>query len=196
MVPKRELLPFPARRGGGGRHTVDRHHLSTGVVFHGLHHLCDLTGQPLPNRPVDGISLKPLLVDDMAQRPSPVFFWNYDASTETSVEREPYIDPQLQEGTTPLVKMMAGKYTRSFTNFHHPVIEESNYAGPKAVLASRYKLVIDGERSASRELFDIRNDPYETTNLIDDLPAIATTLENQLLEWQHSVLNSLTGADY
>jgi arylsulfatase A-like enzyme len=158
--------------------------------------LCDLTGQPLPNRPVDGISLKPLLLDDMAQRPSPVFFWNYDARTETSVEREPYIDPQLQEGTTPLVKMMDGKYTRSFTNFHHPVIEETNYAGPKAVLASRYKLVIDGERSASRELFDIRNDPYETTNLIEDLPAIATTLENQLLEWQHSVLKSLTGADY
>lgn len=158
--------------------------------------LCELTGQALPNRPIDGVSLVPLLNADMEERPAPVIFWNYDTRAETSVEREPYIDPKLQEGTTPLVKMMAGKYTRSFTNFHHPEIKDSDYGGARAVLGNRYKLVIDGGEGHSTELFDLIKDPYETNNLAEELPALTSIFENQLLEWQHSVLKSLTGADY
>jgi hypothetical protein len=29
-------------------------------------------------------------------------------------DAEPYIDPELQEGTTPLAKIMGGKFTRTF----------------------------------------------------------------------------------
>ena len=158
--------------------------------------LCELSGQSLPDRPLDGISLVPLFEGTLKERPSPIFFWSYDTHAETAVEREPYIDPPLQEGTTPLVKMMDGKYTRTFRNFVHPVIRDSDYAGSKTVVSSRYKLVVDGEKSSDIELFDLINDPYETTNLVTELPAIAATLEDQLSDWQDSVLNSLTGADY
>ncbi|CAN5804265.1 hypothetical protein BH23PLA1_BH23PLA1_18760 [soil metagenome] len=46
------------------------------------------------------------------------------------------------------------------------------------------------------KLFDVRNDPAEEHNLIVDKPEIAKDLEQQLRNWQESVLNSLQGADY
>lgn len=158
--------------------------------------LCALAGQALPDRPLDGINLVSLLDGKMSSRPEPIYFWEYDTNWETSTERKPYIEPSLQDGTTPLVKQMSGKYTRSFVNFHHPVIQEADYAGPKAVLDNRYKLVLDGRRDSGIELFDLTNDPYETTDLSSAMPTLVESMKDQLREWQDSVLNSLTGADY
>ena len=160
--------------------------------------LCELAGEPLPDRPLDGISLKPLIDGGMTERPSPICFWNYDTSREDEGDPEPYIDPKLQEGTTPLVKIMDGRFTRNFRNFHHPNISDEDFSGPKAVLDNRYKLVVDGEpgEESRSELFDLRNDQAEEKNLIETEPEIAKDLDRQLREWQESVLNSLTGADY
>ncbi len=156
--------------------------------------LCELVGQPLPGRPVDGISLVPLIQGNMTERPAPICFWNFDPGNEK--EGQPYIDPELQVGTTPLVKQMNGVYTRSFTNFHHPAIVESDFNGPRAILDNRYKLVIDGASGSGRELFDVINDPGEQHNLLEEQSQVAAKLAEQLEEWQHSVLRSLTGADY
>jgi hypothetical protein len=56
--------------------------------------------------------------------------------------------------------------------------------------------VIDGEKDNGIELFDIVRDPYETTNLAEELPAITASLQDQMKDWQDSVLKSLTAADY
>jgi arylsulfatase A-like enzyme len=160
--------------------------------------VCDVLGLPLPDRPLDGISLKPLIDGEMPQRPSPICFWNYDAGREMKSGLEPYLIPKLQEGTTPLVKMMAGRLTRNFRNFRHPRITEQDFGGPRAVLDNRYKLVVHDKpgRKSQVELFDLRDDPAEKSNLIEAKPEIAESLKRQLRDWQQSVLNSLTGADY
>jgi hypothetical protein len=49
---------------------------------------------------------------------------------------------------------------------------------------------------ATRQLFDLREDPAEENDLIEAKPDVARNLERQLRDWQQSVLNSLTGADY
>ena len=157
---------------------------------------CDLVGQPLPNRPLDGISLKPLLEGKMTKRPSPIFFWNYDWSQEAVRNPEPYIDPRLQEGKIPLVKLRNGLFTRNFENYRHPEIVDKDYLGGRAILDDRYKLVVDGQRNSGTELFDLRNDPAEKINLFEAEPELAKKLGQQLRDWQDSVLNSLTGADY
>lgn len=158
--------------------------------------LCEIAGQSLPQRPLDGISLAALLDGRMTERPRPIGFWNGRPRRDPAAK--PYIDPELQKGTTPLVKLAAEGATRNFQNFHHPDIREEDYAGPRAILDNRYKLVLAGEggREGTKELFDVRRDPAEKNNLIKTHPAEAAKLERQLREWQHSVLTSLTGADY
>ncbi|QXD22697.1 sulfatase-like hydrolase/transferase [Opitutia bacterium ISCC 51] len=158
--------------------------------------LAELVGQPLPDRPIDGVSLTPLLSGEMKERPSPIMFWNFDTGPEEANSDKPYIDPKLQEGTTPLIKMMAGKYTRTFRNYHHSEIKDTDYNGSRTLLHERYKLVIDGEKDNGVELFDVVRDPYETTNLAEELPAITASLQDQMKNWQDSVINSLTAADY
>ena len=160
--------------------------------------LCELAGRPLPNRPLDGISLAPLIDGDMQERPSPIFFWSFNTGRAFSGDSKPYIEPGLQEGTTPLVKMMAGKYTRTFRNFHYPEISQQDFGGARTVLDNRYKLVVDAQtgKKLAIELFDLTNDPAEKENLVESHKPIAEKMEKQLHDWQQSVLESLTGADY
>lgn len=159
--------------------------------------LCALVGQPLPNRPLDGIDLSPVLDGQLNERPEPLFFWNYNTAGLKRSSPQPWIDPELQRGTTPLVKLMGGKATRDFINYRHPDISEADYLGPRAIIDGDYKLVIHESRgTGKRELFDLASDPAEKTNLIDQRPTIAETLSARLHDWQQSVLHSLTGADY
>ena len=157
--------------------------------------ICELVGQPLPDRPLDGISLQPLLDDDMTQRPTPICFWNYNTSREAA-GGDPWIESELQTGTTPLVKMMDGRFTRNFRNHHHNSISDADFTGSRAILGNRYKLVIDGQGQSGSELFDMHNDQAEEHNLIDTRAETAADLSEQLRTWQESVLESLTGADY
>ena len=160
--------------------------------------LCHLAGQPLPDRPLDGINLMPLIDGEMTLRPTPICFWNYDTKHESASKPGPYIDPKLQEGTTPLVKKMGGRLTRNFSNFRHPAVTEQDFAGPRAIVDNGYKLVIAGQggNASLKELFDLREEPAEKNNLIDSQPETAKRLERELRAWQESVLKSLTGADY
>jgi arylsulfatase len=160
--------------------------------------VCALTGIDIPHRPIDGIDLTPLLDDRMRERPEPICFWSFNTSGGSEQKQTPWIDPQLQVGTTPLVKLMAGRATRTFQNFHHPAIHDQDFHGTRTILGSRYKLVITEKqgRDSSKELFDLRADPAETTNVIESHGEVAKELNSQLRTWQQSVLESLTGADY
>jgi hypothetical protein len=93
---------------------------------------------------------------------------------------------------------MNGRLTRDFRNFHHPRITEQDFAGPRAILDHRYKLVMTGRAGGVSvgELFEVRDDPAEKNNLAQAKPEVARQLARQLRAWQQSVLGSLTGADY
>ncbi len=158
--------------------------------------LAALAGQPLPTRPLDGIDLTSLLDGEMTRRPTPIFFWSFDVAGYQGREGAPYIEPALQEGTTPLVKLMDGISTRVFRNFHHPWVDPRDRAGARVVMDNDYKLVVDGTRETGIELFNLVDDPAETTNLASREPATVERLREALEVWQTSTLESLTGADY
>jgi len=175
-----------------GQITVPRASSVNSVTSDILPTLCAIVEAPMPERPLDGVSLAPLLAGEM-ERAEPIEFWSYDAGHETKTKREPYIDPALQVGTTPLAKQMNGAYTRTFRNLKHPEIEDADFGGRKSIIDGRYKLVVaDG----ARELYDLQDDEAETRNVIEEHAEIATELEERLVAWQRSVLESLTGADY
>jgi arylsulfatase A-like enzyme len=162
--------------------------------------LCALVGQPLPSRPLDGINVQPILDGiTMNERPAPIHFWAYDVRRFANLEAKPYIDPALQEGTTPLAKFMGGKATRDFKNYHHPTPQgEMDFRGARAIIDGRFKLVIHDQNGPDpkHELFDLVADPGEKNDLIMQQPTIADTLKGQLRHWQQSVLHSLAGGDY
>jgi arylsulfatase A-like enzyme len=160
--------------------------------------VCSLVGQPLPQRPLDGIDLTPLLDGNLTERPRPLFFWEFNTARTDGTKRIPYIDPEQQKGTTPLVKRMNGKATRDFTNFRHPTIAEADYLGPRTIIDGRFKLVIHERQNAEplHELFDLAADPAEKTNLLDQQPDLGKKLQQRLRQWQESVVLSLTGKDY
>lgn len=162
--------------------------------------LCDLAGKPVPDRPLDGISLVTLFSGEMEERKQPICFWQFDWQTvrKANPELKPWIAPELQEGTTPLVKYMGDKLTRNFQNFHHPQVDEAQFRGARTIIEGRYKLVIGGERGAPEavELFDLVEDQGEEVNLASGRPNVAQSLKKQLRSWQESVMESLSGADY
>jgi len=160
--------------------------------------LAELTQQQLPERPYDGISLVPFFTDPNKKRDQPLGFWQFEPGKVFGGEAKPYIDPILQEGTTPLKKMMAGKFTRSFRNNIYSQISENDYSGERALFINNYKLVVEGQspNQEGYELYDIYLDPAERKNLADDYPDLVRTMREELRAWQESVLRSLTGADY
>ncbi|MBI3879602.1 MAG: sulfatase-like hydrolase/transferase [Verrucomicrobia bacterium] len=161
--------------------------------------ICALTGQPLPNRPLDGIDLTPLLDGKMTERPVPIVIWEYNTGRFKGVKAEPYLAPELQKGTTPLTKLAGGKATRDFLNYRHPgEITDADYLGPRAIIDGHHKLVIHESKQGEpkHELFDLDADPAEKTNLLPQQPDVAAKLQTKLRDWQKSVLHSLTGADY
>ena len=135
---------------------------------------------------------------EMAKRPSPMYFWSFETGKIFDNNAVAYVEPPLQEGTTPLVKMMGDKYTRTFRNFHYPEISEDHTGGPRTMIDNDYKLVLDagGPNDSVIELFDLKKDPAESENLASSNPEIVEAMQKQLREWQQSVLTSLTGADY
>jgi arylsulfatase A-like enzyme len=72
-----------------------------------------------------------------------------------------------------------------FTQWHRgdaPIPRES-----AAVLTERYKLVLKRDLPGGRELFDLTNDPGETTDLSAELPHIANDLTRRYDQWFASV---------
>lgn len=185
------LIEWPARIKAPRRTAVQA---STSDL---LPTLCALTGQSLPSRPLDGIDLTPVLDGKMTERPSPLYFWAYNTGRFKAGNAEPYIDPEQQKGTTPLAKVAKGKATRDFTNYRQPPITDVDYQGPRAIIDGHFKLVIhDAKGESKTELFNLDTDPAEKTDITPQQPAIAEKLQTGLRDWQKSVLNSLTGADY
>lgn len=159
--------------------------------------LADLAGLALPARPLEGVSLLPVIDGTMRQRPSPLYFWDFNTRRFLSTKPKPYIAPDQQEGTTPLVKKSGGKSTRDFRNFVYPVVDEDDVLGARSVIEGDAKLVVrEKKEGKSIELFDLKTDPEERINLAEANPELASKLEGDLRKWQLSVLKSLTGADY
>lgn len=158
--------------------------------------LCALAGAAPPIRPLDGINLGPVFDGTMTSRPKPICFWNFRGAKRPGQKPEPYIDPELQKGTTPLVKLMRGIPYRNFVNNRYTDTLEGDFEGPRVILDNDLKLVVDGSKDSGVELFNLAEDPGEKTNILKSNPELAKDLQARLRTWQESVLHSLQGKDY
>ncbi|TWT85962.1 Arylsulfatase [Posidoniimonas polymericola] len=159
--------------------------------------LCDLLDLPLPDRPLDGQSIAAAFDGEMTGRDNPICFWNFSTGGGKLSGLEPYYTAEVQAGTTPLVKKLGGRFTRNFRSLRIPQTDKRFFEGARAILDQPYKLVVHGGLGgADVQLFNLDNDPAEQHNLADEQPNRAAELKQRLLDWQTSVLASLTEADY
>ena len=169
--------------------------------------LIDIVGVDYPRqgRPLDGISLKRLIVEGvMDKRPRPIGFWGYNHKAERT--NEPWLEDQtLNEMITLTARQKArprnSRHARTpaFANHKHPEIIPGNFKTNAAWVTDRYKLYMPRPKKGGKqipELYDLVNDRQETTNIASKHPEMVETMRAQLLEWQKSVERSLTGADY
>ena len=151
--------------------------------------ICELLKIKLPKElPMDGISLVDLIDGKMKERPTPIAFWKYDSSKEK--KGESWLPADLQKGTTPTTKNPGIE----FLNYKHPVAKTENFGGEASLLNNEYKLILT--KKGETELYDLRQDWSEGTNLAADKPELVESMTLQLREWQASVEQSLAGADY
>jgi arylsulfatase A-like enzyme len=129
-----------------------------------------------PPRVIDG---------NLPKRDNPLYFWMFGVASGSKAPPQPWIAPELQQGTTPMVKLMGGKATRDFTNFHHPTVTEKDYRGPRTIIQDDFKLVIHdrGESDRRLELFNLADDPAEQINLAKQMPELVQTMGSALRQW-------------
>lgn len=161
--------------------------------------ILDFAGVDPPDRPLDGVSLRPLLEGAESTRP-PIGFWQYRTA------RERANPPWLSEADlTGQPHARSPRRPARFHNFRHPMIETDGFRGDAAWLDGRWKLlVVDPEPDDSSdddppmrfELFDIAVDPAEANDLAAQHPEIVTRMRAELADWQRSVERSLGGHDY
>ena len=160
--------------------------------------LAAIIGSSLPDRPIDGIDLLTYFTEKKKTREKPMMFWNGSPRDTLSKDLLPYLDPKLQEGTSPMVKLMNGKATRDFKNYVQTDIISSDFEGARAIIDHQYKLVLRENKNGATqtELFDLNTDPAETKDIKNTYADLAKELAFKLRTWQESVLNSLLGNDY
>lgn len=159
--------------------------------------LVDLVGSPvsLPERPLDGISLKPLLMgDEQATRPG-IGFWVHPTRGIGTPSGDLLKQLQAEQaGISPTTEEPPLTPTALLQQQYDP--EER--PGKAAWLDGSWKLHrIPGKGGAvNYELYDLAADPTESENIAKAHPERVTQMTGALEEWQRSVIGSLNGEDY
>ncbi|MCK5207389.1 MAG: sulfatase-like hydrolase/transferase, partial [Cyclobacteriaceae bacterium] len=185
------ILEWPARIREPG---ITQFPTNTSDIFPTL---MDIVGaQPDANRPLDGISLVPLLSDQMDSRPQSMGFWHYPA-------------PGIR---TPSAKWMAelleaqkhGDMVGDSSRLRLEDIQiKTQYPldtlkGHAAWLDWPWKLhrIQDKSGDIRWEFYRLDDDPQESEDLFNTEPERVSKMKTALEEWQRSVVRSLNGGDY
>ncbi len=149
-----------------------------------------------PARPLDGISLLPVLDQKVDTRKEPMGFWHYPAGgirTPSAAWMAELLEAQKNGD-------MVGDSTRlrvedSQIRTQYPV---DTLPGHAAWLDWPWKLhrIHDMEGNIRWELYHLERDPMESEDLAEKERETATKMKPELEAWQTSVVQSMNGLDY
>lgn len=125
------------------------------------------------------------------------FFPTIQALTGFQVPGQP--EPIDGINVLPLIEGRMAKRPEPIA-FQSPIKgEESWHMDPNkkqlALIDNTYK-VFSGNGGTSYELYNLEQDPYETTNIAGEHPEVVKTMRSRLEEWVESCRRSEAGEDY
>ncbi|MCU0916941.1 MAG: sulfatase-like hydrolase/transferase [Planctomycetes bacterium] len=144
--------------------------------------------------PLDGVSLVPLLDGRMKMRPRPMGFWDHPtpgiatpskqwmASLYQAQQAGKEMDDPAQ------LFLDAGQITQQYP--------QDSFPGHAAWLDWPWKLHRIEKKKVTLELYNLADDPQESTDLAGRSPERVQALRAQLEAWLLSVVRSLNGKDY
>ena len=185
------ILEWPSRLPGPRRTSIP---CSTSDI---LPTLAEIAGVSLnPKVPLDGISLVPLLDGEMDSRPGGVGFWTYPAkgiSTPSAKLMAELLQTQQAGGD-----ITDAKRLRLDCATIEKQVAEDEFPGHAAWLDWPWKLhrIVPKNKPARLELYNLAEDPMETTDLAAGHSKLTREMLARLETWQRSVLHSLNGKDY
>lgn len=152
--------------------------------------------------PLDGIDLTGLFADRMQTRPQPMGFWDYPAPgrgvpshswmtqlLEAQTRGEEPQDPdKLRLDAADIPDSLPGR-----------TLPGTTLPGHAAWIHGDWKLhrIVDKRTGKTRiELYNLESDPFEAEDLSVREANRARALEQDLLNWQRSVVSSFRGQDY
>jgi len=147
-------------------------------------------------RPLDGISLVPLLNEQTDNRPHPIGFWQYPVSgirTPSAEWMSELLEAQRKEN-------LVGDSSRLRLEdiqikIQYPL---DTLYGHAAWLDWPWKLhrIRDKSGNIHWELYRLDQDPQESENLLSTEPEKVSKMKTAMEEWQRSVVRSMNGEDY
>ena len=152
----------------------------------------DLAGVSVPgDRPLDGVSLAPLMKGNTEPRTKPLGFWHYEGVPGQRMRSDQIVqDLKAKLEGAEDIEINDGRLFPP----DEPYEELDARPGHAAWIDGDWKLHrLDG---GGYELYNLADDHAEANNVIDAHPERAARMRAELRRWQESVLASLRGADY
>jgi arylsulfatase A-like enzyme len=150
----------------------------------------ELAGARAPHaRPLDGVSLVPLIRGGTLARP-PMGFWDYPVRGVRSPS-EALLEEQLAGGPSKILDDVAlAKITKTY--------DAEDRSGDAAWIDGDWKLLRREQKDAppTVELFNVTADPAERRDRAAEDPKRVERMHRELNSWQASVVHSLNGQDY
>lgn len=148
-------------------------------------------------RPLDGISLVPLLRGEMQLRPAPLGFWNAGIpghfTNPAGIMNK--VLPTIEDWSDNKVE----RVTRRVEKIPKQKFADDVYSGHAAWIAGDWKLHrISGTNGEKVRwmLYNLTNDPRESNDVAKEYPEILKDLSAEMEGWLASVVSSLRGEDY
>jgi arylsulfatase A-like enzyme len=160
--------------------------------------LMDIAGhEPDKSRPLDGISLMPLLEGEAKKRNQPIGFWDSPLRGIGTPAKQ-WMEEQMtaeKEGREPAPEPRAFAEAAQIKEHFPP----QKFPGHSAWVDGNWKLHrIEHPKSGTVnwELYDLANDPAESRVLLAEQPDRVPQMQAALERWLESVVQSLNGRDY
>lgn len=146
--------------------------------------------------PLDGISLLDMIQGKLQSREKPLGFWAYPG--EGQPVRSDELVQQMAEEQKAGREVPAEESPPFRTGLLDKSYSQEDRPGHAAWIDGVYKLhrIPDDSGNFRYALFDLSRDPAEENDLISQFPDRARAMQEELEEWQRSVIDSLNGVDY